>query len=58
MREEKKVLRVRRGEDMVEGWVRNDREEKWERIVDSRYNMWYRTVRRDEILLYLERKTK
>lgn len=42
-RKRKKALRERkvwggREEDRVERSVRKDREEKWERIVDSRYN--------------------
>ncbi|XP_051167789.1 uncharacterized protein LOC127285695 [Leptopilina boulardi] len=47
-----------RKKEEVKGWIRKDREERWERILGSKYNRWYKMVRGDGRPEYLEKVRK
>ncbi|XP_051169309.1 uncharacterized protein LOC127286774 [Leptopilina boulardi] len=46
------------GKDLLEGWGRKHKEERWEKIVNSRYNKWYRAVRGEGMPSYLGKMKK
>ncbi|XP_051161831.1 uncharacterized protein LOC127281899 [Leptopilina boulardi] len=47
-----------RGRDLIEAWGWRDREERWKRIRESKYNKWYKFIKREEMPKYLGRRLR
>ncbi|XP_043481252.1 uncharacterized protein LOC122510560 [Leptopilina heterotoma] len=62
-KERKKALREggksrEKGKEIIEIWGKCDREERWKKVMESRYNRWYKMIKGEGLPKYLGRKMK